>query len=71
MSKLKIDKYLDWKDPVIYLVDGVFNIEIYKDKIEIECDWDYGWAGRGSETITIQLDILFDLIKEIKEARDE
>ena len=34
--------------------------------IEIEFDWDYGYAGRGTERMTIPVKVLTDLLKELE-----
>jgi hypothetical protein len=35
------------------------------ENIEICCDWDYGYGGRGSERMTISSKLLKELLKEL------
>lgn len=36
------------------------------EDIEIEFDWDYGYGGRGSERMSIPIQLLKDLISELE-----
>lgn len=67
----KIEKHLDWEPNFanqIDIEDGTFTVTVKKDEVEIECCWDYGWDGRGSERMFISLAELKTLIKEIEES---
>ena len=66
---MNIKEHLDWEDPRIYYEDGTFELDISKQEIEITCDWDYGWGGRGTERIYIPIGVLEELIKKIKKVR--
>lgn len=68
---MKINKYLDWEpnfNNEIDIEDGAFTITLKKDEVEIECSWDYGYGGRGSERMTIDLAELKKLIEELENA---
>lgn len=64
--KMTIEEHLDWEDPRIYYKDETFEIDISKQEIEITCDWDYGWGGRGMERIYIPIEVFEELIKKIQ-----
>ena len=66
---MKIEKNLNWNNPTIYLEDDNFFIDINKDDIEIECNWDYGYGGSGTERIFIKTKFFFDLLKQITSGR--
>jgi len=36
-----------------------------KVKIEIEFNWDHGWGGRGSESMTISTEFLLEQISKL------
>ena len=63
---MKIEKHLDWENPTIYYKEKAFELEISKDEIEITCQWDHGYGGRGTEIIRIPLTAIEGLINEIK-----
>jgi hypothetical protein len=67
---MKITKHLDWKNPSIEIEDGSFEIEITNKNIDIMCSWDYGWAGRGSERVSIPLQLLRGLIDQYTEREE-
>jgi len=66
---MKITKKLDWEpnfNNEIDIEDGDFTISLNKKEVYIECSWDYGYGGRGIESVTIPLDKLEQLIEELK-----
>jgi hypothetical protein len=66
-----VEKHLEWEpsfDNQIDIEDDTFTITLKKDEIEIECSWDYGWAGRGTERMFIPISKLEALIKELKDS---
>ena len=72
MKELKIEKHKwqpNFKDEAwITKEDGgvTFTVTLKQDNdIHIECDWDYGYGGRGVETMNIPVDVLKQLIKEL------
>jgi len=64
---LKVDKHLDWNDPQITISDDFFDIEISGGEVEIICEWDYGYGGRGSERCWIPVEVLETALREYKE----
>ena len=72
MSELKIEKHKwqpNFKDE-IWVIDKrkheEFQITLKQDEdIEIEFAWDYGYAGRGCESMKIPVQVLKDLIAEL------
>lgn len=69
---LKINKYLDCGsvNNEIVIEKDTFTIILKKDKVEIDCSWDYGWGGRGSEQMTIGLAELKKLIEELEKSSE-
>jgi len=68
---MKIEKNLDYEPTFknqITVEDKEFTITLEKEDVEIECSWDYGYGGRGTETMFIKLEVLKDLIKELEES---
>lgn len=63
---MDIIKHLNWPPPSIEINDGAFNIEIIEGSVDILCEWDYGWRGRGSERVSIPLDLIEAIISEYK-----
>jgi hypothetical protein len=66
---MKIDRNLEWEpnfDNQIDIEEGDFTITLTKKEVEIECNWDYGYDGRGTERMSITLEQLENLIKELK-----
>ena len=66
---MEIDKNLEWEpnfDNQIDIEEGYFTITLTKKEVEIECSWDYGFGGRGTERMTMTLEQLEDLIKELR-----
>jgi hypothetical protein len=74
MNKKKertIEKHLTWEPDFanqIDIEDDPFTITLKKDEVEIECSWDYGWGGSGTERMYIPLAELKALIKELEES---
>jgi hypothetical protein len=67
----KIEKHLTWEPDFanqIDIEDDTFTVTLKKDEVEIECSWDYGWGGRGTERMYIPLAELKALIKELEES---
>lgn len=66
---LIIEKYLDWKPSFkneIWITDDNFTITLKEGgDIEIMCNWDYGYGGRGTETMRLPVQMLKDLISEL------
>lgn len=68
---MEIVKNLEWEpnfDNQINIEEGDFTITLTKKQIEIECNWDYGYGGRGIEVMSISLEQLENLIKELKDS---
>lgn len=68
---MKIKKYLEWEpnfDNQIDIEEGDFTITLTKKEVEIECRWDYGYVGRGTEIMSMSLEQLENLIKELKDS---
>jgi hypothetical protein len=63
---MDITRHPDWREPSIEISDKNFTIEIVSNNVDIICDWDYGWGGRGSESVSIPLDIIETIIKEYR-----
>jgi hypothetical protein len=66
---MKITKNLTWEpnfNNQIETEHKTFILTINKKEVEINCNWDYGWAGRGSETMVLGLEELKQLINEIE-----
>ncbi len=75
----KVEKHLDWEPSFPNQIDIIetgtrkafrsnveFTVTLKKDEVEIECSWDYGWEGRGSERMFIPLAQLKELIAELE-----
>lgn len=62
---MKIDKHLDWNDPMIWIEDKDFFIDISGDEVEIEYSSD-----AGTSHIWLPVDDMIDLLNEYKKARD-
>lgn len=66
---IQIENNLDgYFRPEIRLVDDPFDITISENNVEIVCEWDHGWGGRGTESIDIPLDVLKDVIRQYEES---
>lgn len=63
---MDIVKHLEWTTPSIEINDGAFNVEITRGNVDILCEWDHGYGGRGSENCSIPLQILESLIEQYK-----
>lgn len=68
---MKIIKHLDWRLPSIEIDDGAFNIEITNGSVDILCEWDHGWGGRGSESVSIPTQTIVDVLSEFTDGRQE
>ena len=64
---MKVEKHLDWNEPHITISDGNFDIEISDVEIEIICEWDYGYGGRGTEQCYIPIEVLETALREYRE----
>ena len=67
----KVEKNLTWEPSFpnqIDIEDDTFTVTLKKDEVEIECSWDYGYGGRGTERMYIPLAELKALIKELEES---
>lgn len=62
---MKIEEYLEWEDPQIWIEEGDFEISIEKDEVEITCNWD-GYSGRGTERMTINRRQLIEILLKIE-----
>ena len=65
---MKVGRHLDWPVPQIEIDDGAFNFEITGNTVNIMCEWDYGYNGRGSEHTSIPLHVFEEIIREYKTA---
>ena len=68
---MEIDKNLEWEpsfDNQIDIEEGHFTITLTKKAVEIECNWDYGHGGKGVEIMSMGLEKLENLIKELKDS---
>jgi len=66
---MEIEKHLDWFpsfENQIDIKEKTFTITIKQEEIEIECDWDYGYGGRGTEIMYLNLELLENLITELR-----
>lgn len=61
---MKIEEHLDWKEPEIWVENDDWDITINQDEVEIECGWDNGYAGRGTERMTISREKLKELLEK-------
>ncbi len=64
---MNIIKHLEWETPSIEIEDGAFCLEITEGNIEIACEWDHGWGGRGRESISIPLQTFCDLMDQYRQ----
>jgi len=72
MSDLKIEKH-KWQpsfaDETCITSEGdqrTFTVTVKQgEDIEIECDWNYGFGGRGTERMEIPVEALKEIIKEL------
>jgi hypothetical protein len=67
---MDIEKNLTWHPSFnnqIDIKDGNFEVTLTsaEDEIEIVCDWDYGYGGRGTERIALSRKLLESLLKEL------
>ena len=56
------------KDEIIKKRYPFYNSAMDEKDIEIDFTWDYGYGGRGSETMRLPVQLLKDLIKELEES---
>lgn len=71
---MKVEKHLDWFPSFKNQIDittGKFEITLKNGDVEILCDWDYGYGGRGSEWTSIPLVELKALIKELEDSEND
>ena len=69
---MKIEKHLNWAPSFKNQIDistENFIIEITDEVVDITCQWDYGWGGRGSEYMSIPLFKLKELIAEVENSK--
>ena len=71
MKKLKIEKH-KWQPNFpneTWIRDETnqrtFTMILKEESIEIECEWDYGHGGRGTERMEIPVEQLMELIFEL------
>lgn len=63
---MKIQDNTHWDtNPCIWIEEKCFEIDIQKDEVEITCQWDYGYGGRGIETMCISREKLIELLSKI------
>jgi hypothetical protein len=72
MSDLKIEKNKwqpNFKDETWITDetrDRTFTVTLKQgEDVEIECNWDYGYGGRGTERMQIPIETLKELIKDL------
>ncbi len=68
---MEIVRHFDWFPDYknqLDIIDKPIEINITRDEVEITCDWDYGWGGRGTERMFIPLAQLKALIKELEDS---
>lgn len=73
---IEIEKHLDWKPNfkneiwIEYKTKSHnFSITLKEgEDIDIEFNWDYSHSGRGSERMSLPVQLLKDLIKELEES---
>lgn len=65
---MNIIKHLNLTRPSIEIEEKSFNIEITGEVMEITCQWDHGWGGRGTESCTIPLQLIEGLLADFKKA---
>lgn len=71
---IEVEKHLDWSPSFkneIWVTDkrkqDNFTITLKQgEDIEIEFNWDYGYGGRGTETMRLPVQMLKDLISELE-----
>lgn len=62
---MKIEKQPHRDEPIVTISKDTFEIEISEKEIEIVCDWDRGYGGRGIERLYIPTRVMKQLIEEI------
>jgi hypothetical protein len=62
---MDIEEHLDWTEPCIWVKHNTFDLDIREDEVEITCDWDYGWGGRGTERMFIDRKTLLGLMEKL------
>lgn len=68
---MEIVRHFDWFPSFknqLDIIDKTIEINIDRDQVEITCDWDYGWGGRGTEHMSMPLAQLKALIKELEDS---
>jgi len=71
---MEIVRHFDWFPSFknqIDIIDKTIEININRDEVEITCDWDYGWGGRGTERMYMPLAQLKALIKELEDSESD
>ena len=69
---MEIEKNLEWFpsfENQIDIKEKTFTITIKQKELEIECDWDYGYGGRGTERMYLDLELLENLIAELRRSQ--
>jgi hypothetical protein len=65
---MKIEDNTHWEQtPCIWVEEREFQIDIQKDEVEIVCDWDHGYGGRGTERMVISRQKLLELLSKMDE----
>ena len=57
----------NFPEPESMLEEKSFYFTVNGNKIEIECSWDYGWGGRGTERIFLPLETLEKFLADHRE----
>ena len=68
---MEIEKNLHWFPSFrneINVTDKTFQLTFKEGEIEIECSWDYGWGGRGTERMYIPFEQVRALMKELEDS---
>lgn len=66
---MKVVRSLTWEPTFgneIDIEEDAFTITLSREAIEIVCDWDYGCGHRGTESFSMPINKLKDLIKELE-----
>lgn len=65
--ELVVEKNLTWgNQSSIDIMKNTITVSLTKTEVEVLCDFDYGYAGRGTERIYFSLELLEELIQQIK-----
>ena len=72
MTKIKQEEFLNWNPPEVHLQqenlypEEEWEVIVNPFGIEITFSWDHGYEGRGSNTFSLPIDKLEEILAKVK-----